>query len=96
MGLRSPSQVEARAPLTGKHGPLPHQTGRPGENTQKLCTTADPEWRTGWAELTVLTAKPAALTGQGTWGVGQCETTDIALVIFKRLLLLCLGRETNL
>lgn len=96
MGLRSPSQVGARAPLTGKHGPQPHQTGKPGENTQKLRTAADLEWRTGWAELIVLTAKPTALTGQGTWGVGQCETTDIALVIFKLLLLLCLGRETNL
>ena len=66
MGLRSPSQVGAGAPLTGKHGPQPHQTGRPGENTQKLRTRAGPEWRTGWAELTVLTAKPVALTGQGT------------------------------
>lgn len=96
MGLCSPSQVGARAPLTGKHGPQPHQTGRPGENTRKLCTPADLERRSGWAELTVLRAKPTALTGQGTGGTCQCETTDIALVIFKLLLLLCLGRETDL
>lgn len=97
MGLRSLSQVGARASLTGKHGSQPHQTGRPGENTRKLHTPADLEQRSGWAELTVLRAKPTALTGQELGGgTGQCETTDIALVIFKLLLLLCLGRKFDL
>ena len=68
MGLRSLSQVGARASLTGNHGSQPHQTGRPGENTRKLHTPADLEQRSGWAELTVLRAKPTALTGQELGG----------------------------